>query len=98
MSKEELQLYIKQLGHQDPEARYWATVYLEQAADPKSVPALVRALIANDDYVLGGAAKALGAIGAAACDAIPALTEFLDHEDIWVRECVSCALEKIRGK
>jgi HEAT repeat protein len=98
LSKEELQIYIKQLGHQDPEARYWAVVYLEQAADPESVPALIESLAGDDIYLCGGAAKALGAIGAAASAAIPALTECLNHEDAWVCKCAEYALEKIRGK
>jgi len=98
LSKEELQLYIRQLDHQDPEARYWAVVYLERAADPESVPALIQALCGEDVYLRGGAAKALAAIGAAASDAIPALTECLDHEDPWVCKTAEYALEKIRGK
>ena len=98
MSKEELQIYIRQLGHQDPEARYWAAVYLEQAADPESVPALIQALAGEDLYLRGGAAKALGAMGAAASDAIPALEECLKHEDAWVCQTAEYALEKIRGK
>jgi HEAT repeat protein len=98
LSKEELQIYIRQLGHQEPEARYWAVVYLEQAADPESVPALIQELAGDDLYLRGGAAKALGAIGPAACDAIPALTECLQHEDPWVCKTAEYALEKIRGK
>ena len=98
MSKEELQIYIRQLGHQDPEARYWAVVYLEQAADPESVSALNEALASDDLYLSGGAAKALSAIGAAACDAIPALTECLKLEDAWVCKTAEYALEMIRGK
>ena len=98
MSKEELQIYIRQLGHQDPEARYWAVVYLEQAADPEAVPALIQELAGDDLYLRGGAAKALGAMGAAACDAIPALTKCLKHEDAWVCKTAEYALEKIRGK
>jgi HEAT repeat protein len=98
LSKEELQLYIKQLNHQDPEARYWAVAYLEQAADPEAVPALIQTLSDGDIYVRGGAARALGAIGAAACDAIPALTECLKHEDAWVCKTAEYALEKIIGK
>jgi len=98
VSKEELHLYIKQLDHNDPEARYWAVVYLEQAADPESVPALIQALSSQDLYLRGGAAKALAAIGAAARDAIPALTECLKHEDAWVCKSAEYALEKIRGK
>lgn len=97
MSKEELQLYIRQLDHQDPEARYWAVVYLERAADPESVPALIQALVGDDLYLRGGAARALGAIGAAASAAIPALTECLSHEDPWVCKTAEYALEKIRG-
>ena len=98
MSKEELQIYIRQLNHQDPEARYWAVVYLEQSADPESVPALIEALSGEDLYLCGCAAKALAAIGAAACDAMPALTECLKHEDAWVCKTAEYALEKIRGK
>jgi len=98
LSKEELQIYIKQLGHQDPEARYWAVVYLEQAADPEAVPALIQELASEDIFLRGGAAKALGAIGPAACDAIPALEECLKHEDPWVCKTAEYALEKIRGK
>ena len=98
MSKEELQIYIRQLGHQDPEARYWAVVYLEQAADLESVPALIQALSDGDLYVRGGVARALGAIGTAACDAIPALTECLKHEDAWVCKTAEYALEKIKGR
>jgi HEAT repeat protein len=48
LSKEELQIYIRQLNHQDPEARYWAVVYLEQSADPESVPALIEVLAGED--------------------------------------------------
>ena len=98
MSKEELQIYIRQLGHQEPEARYWAVVYLEQAADPESVPALIQELAGDDIYLCGGAAKALGAIGPAASAAIPALTECMKHEDPWVCKTAEYALEKIRGK
>ena len=98
MSKEELQLYIRQLDHQDPEARYWAVVYLEQAADPESVPALIQALQGEDIYLQGGAAKALANIGPAASAAIPALEECLKHEDAWVCQTAEYALEKIRGK
>lgn len=98
MSKEELQIYIRQLDHQNPEARYWAVVYLEQAADPESVTALIQALAGDDLYLMGGAAKALGAIGPAASAAIPALTECLNHEDAWVCKCAEYALEKISGK
>jgi HEAT repeat protein len=98
LSKEELQIYLRQLGHQDPEARYWAVVYLEQAADPESVPALIQALSDGDLYVRGGAARTLGAIGTAACDAIPALTECLKHEDAWVCKTAEYALEKIKGR
>jgi HEAT repeat protein len=98
LSKEELQIYIRQLGHQDPEACYWAAVYLEQAADPESVPALIQVLAGDDLYLMGGAAKALGAIGSAASAAIPALTECLKHEDPWVCKCAEYALERIRGK
>ena len=98
MSKEELQLYIRQLCHQDPEARYWAVVYLERAADPESVPALIQALCGEDIYLRGGAAKALAAIGTAASAAIPALTECLNSEDAWVCKTAEYALEKIRGK
>ena len=98
MSKEELQIYIKQLGHQDPEARYWAVAYLEQAADPESVQALIQTLSDGDLYVRGAAARALANIGPAASDAVPALTECLKHEDAWVCKCAEYALEKIRGK
>ena len=98
MSKEELQIYIRQLGHQDPEARYWAVVYLEQAADPEAVPALIESLASEDIFLRGGAAKALGAIGAAASDAIPALEKCLKHEDAWVCKTAEYALEKIRVK
>ena len=98
MSKEELQLYIRQLDHQDPEARYWAVVYLERAADPDSVPALIQALNGEDIYLRGGAAKALANIGPAANAAIPALTECLNSEDTWVCKTAEYALEKIRGK
>ena len=98
MSKEELQLYIKQLTHHDPDARYWAVIYLEHAADPESVPALILALASDDLYLRGGAAKALAAIGVAASDAIPALTECLKHEDPWVCRTAEYALERIRGK
>jgi len=97
LSKEELQVYIRQLGHQDPEARYWAVVYLEQAADPEAVPALIQELAGDDIFLRGGAAKALGAIGPAACAAIPALTECLTHEDAWVCKTAEYALEKIKG-
>ena len=97
MSKEELQIYIRQLNHQAPEARYWAVVYLEQAADPESVPALIEALAGDDLYLSGGAAKALASIGPAACDAIPALTECLKHEDAWVCKTAEYALGKIKG-
>ena len=98
MSKEELQIYTKQLNHQDPEARYWAVAYLEQAADPESVPALIQTLSDGDLYVRGGAAKALASIGPAASDAIPALTKCLKHEDEWICKTAEYALEKIRGK
>jgi len=98
LSKEELQIYIKQLNHQDPEARYWAVAYLEQAADPESVPALIQTLSDGDLYVRGGAAKALASIGPAASDAIPALTECLKHEDAWVCKSAEYALEKIQSK
>ncbi|MFA5055714.1 MAG: HEAT repeat domain-containing protein [Dehalococcoidia bacterium] len=98
MSKEELQIYIRQLDHQNPEARYWAVVYLEQVADPESVTALIQALAGDDLYLMGGAAKALGAIGPAASAAIPALTECLSHEDAWVSKCAEYALDKIREK
>jgi hypothetical protein len=66
---------------------------------PAGVSALGEAL-SNDErwYVRQQAARALGGIGPAAKDAVPALTDRLKDEHQHVREAAAEALKKIRGK
>lgn len=98
MSKEELNYYIKFLVDNDPNARYCAALYLEQAADKDSVPALIAVFGTEDNYLKGAAAKALAKIGPDAIAAVPALTEASNDEDSWVSTTAVYALEKIKGK
>jgi epoxyqueuosine reductase len=74
-----------------------AAVALGNAADPESVPTLVRALDSEPALVRGHAAWALGRIGGAL--SVGALTRRLAiEEDAWVREEIWLALDQMPDK
>jgi HEAT repeat protein len=56
---------------------------------------LIAALKDADPFTVKWAAGALGQIGAKAVQAIPSLTEALNHEDMEVREMAAIALQQI---
>ncbi len=84
---------IDALGGEDTDAQDEVTVALVKIG-PAAVPALIDVLRGGGEGV-GRAADALGAIGPAAVEAVPALADALRDEDADVRSCVAYALGKI---
>jgi len=65
---------------------------------PDSVPDLIKALARQDLAVQAGAVRALGAIGAAARTAVPALERIAASGDYRLRGLAAQALQRIRGR
>jgi HEAT repeat protein len=64
---------------------------------PKAVPALLELLKSDDEQFRSRAAQALGAIGADAKAAIPALKEASNDKDVEVRLSAKAALRRIEA-
>jgi phycocyanobilin lyase subunit alpha len=91
---------VAQLQDADISKRYYAAWYLGFLQDPKAIDGLVIALGDESDRTeLGGyplrrkAAESLGRIGDR--QAVPALIQALECEDLFVRETVAWALSRI---
>lgn len=63
-----------------------------------AVPALIEVLKDENPVVRECSAKALGAVGLAAMDAVPSLTDLLDDRYQQVKTAARAALKKIRGR
>ena len=94
---------IEALKHEDPSVRQHAAQLLygsavrDDAQITDAVTALVQALEDADCFVRQWAAIALGAIGPAACPAVPVLTQGLLDDVPEVRQAASDALDAIQA-
>jgi HEAT repeat protein len=92
---------IKDLKNQDEAVRIQAANALAEdpPLDDEVAPAaLAAALTDSSPYVRTGAARALGALGAKAEGAVPALEKAQKDKDGQVAQAATEALEKIKGK
>ncbi len=88
---------IKQLGVENNDEAFTATVELARLKSPRAVPALIRTLERHTDfYVRLGAATALGDIGHK--DGVSSLIDALQDRDDLVRTAAGEALFKITQK
>lgn len=88
---------VARMGDADPRLSHFAVSAMGYLG-PSAVPPLVSALRdARGGRVAGGAADALGDIGARAADAVPALLEALDGGPADVRRSAARALGRIGG-
>lgn len=81
-------------GWSSPQLSWLQThaTYALSAIGGPAVPALVEALVSDNESIRANAAYALGDIGDAAQDAVPALTQALRDESTWVRRHATEAL------
>jgi len=95
-ARQALPSVIQALNHKEPIVRQTAATVLGNVGpQPGVVTALVNALACKDwqyGYVREAAAEALGKMGSAAGDAVPALSDALDDEFWFVREAAAEAL------
>jgi HEAT repeat protein len=68
-----------------------------QCKDPAAVPGLIERLADPDQNVREAAARALGSIGPAAGEAIPALVKAREESRSWSLYEFDDALKKLRG-
>ena len=83
-SKEVVETLINALSDKDTQVRRSATRAFRYKSEKKAIPALIKAVKDRDNEVRFYAASALGDMGQAAQEAVPALAEGLVEEDFTV--------------